>query len=128
MTDSTPKTPDETVDLNPVTNHDAQEGLSLAHSLTAVMFLPLKSGNLAVFGRDFQLHTILYEAPSMEDIRRFSREIHAKLTRQKILDAEAHFLGEPDAAQLARDIKRSERREPRGTRSEATKSLPTLEF
>lgn len=124
MTDSKEETPD----LNPVTNHDAQEGLSLAHSLTAVMLLPLASGNLAVFGRDFQLHTILYEAPSMDDIRRFSREIHARLTRQKILDAEARFLGEPNEKQMVRDIKRGEAQAPKTRDREAAKSLPTLEF
>jgi hypothetical protein len=100
MTDSKPN-------LDPTTNNDAQEGASLAHSNIAVILIPLTSGNIAVVGRDFQVHTILTDAPSMEEIRRLSREIHAKIMAQARIGAEARFYGEPSERQWARDLKRA---------------------
>jgi hypothetical protein len=92
--------------LDPTTNPDAQEALSTRYGSEALILVVLKSGNIAIFGRDSQLHTILYDAPSVDELRRLSREIATKLLRQKVLDAESAFLGEPSDRQMARDLRR----------------------
>jgi hypothetical protein len=108
--------------LDPTSSPDAQEGASVAHSAMAVILIPLSSGNIAVLGRDFQLHTILYDAPTLAEIRRLSRELYAKLQARKVYDAESQFYGEPSEKQMVKDIKNGERRAPR-TRSSSPESL-----
>lgn len=105
MTDTDP--------FDPTKDPDVQEGRSRIYGSATIMILPLASGNLAVFGQDRKLHTILYDAPSMEDLRRLSRELQAKLMAQRVLDAEAKFHGEPTDKQMARDIRGAQNQRPR---------------
>jgi len=96
-----PQTGDSSYD--PITDPDTQEALSIRYSNSTVLIVPLRSGNFAIFGRDFQLHTILDEAPSTSDLRRISAELQVKLSRRR---AEEAFYGAPDDKTLARDLKR----------------------
>lgn len=65
--------------FDPTTNPDVQEARSKKYSNETVMLLPLSSGNLAIFGRDGQLHAILHDAPTKEEIHRLSRELKTKI-------------------------------------------------
>ena len=58
--------------MNPATNPDVQEALSLVQGNKTVMILPLSSGKFAIFGRDFQLYEIWDFAPDAEALRELS--------------------------------------------------------
>jgi len=64
-------------------NPDARKHWSLAQSNQTVMLLPLKSGRIAVFGRDFQLHAILDQTPSFNELVDLSTELALRLHKSK---------------------------------------------
>jgi len=102
MTSDSPKGPMQ--DLNPATNPDAQAALSRRYGNSTVMVLPLDSGRFAIFGRDGQIHTILDDAPSADELRTLSSALAQKLASRT---AEARFYGEPDDKVLTRDFRQA---------------------
>ncbi len=97
---------DPNSNLNPTTSPDVQEALSNRYGNRTILVLPLSSGNLAIFGKDHQLERILpREACRPESLEYSSTEAALRLSTASA----AHFFGEPDAKQLARDIRNAER-------------------
>jgi hypothetical protein len=62
-------TPDS---LDPTTNPDAQEALSRHYSNAAVLVLPLRSGRFAIIDRGYNLHIILDNPPTANELRALS--------------------------------------------------------
>jgi hypothetical protein len=89
---------------------DEMEADSIRYGNRTILLVPLSSGNLAIFGRDFQLHTILTDAPTTAELQRLSEELNTKLAQRLRLDAELRFYGEPTPRQQARDLRQSVRR------------------
>jgi hypothetical protein len=108
------------MDLNPTTNPQAQQALSRKYGNASIILLPLDNGDIAVFDRSFQLHTILDssdESISFDQIASLSKIFFAKLTSRA---AEAKFYGEPNDRAYATDLKANrtpkfEKRATRGT-------------
>lgn len=93
--------------LDPVVNPDAQEALSVKYANLCVILIPLSSGRFAIFDRSFELHDIVDpgDLPSADDLRTMSVDFQTNLFYKSKLSDEARFFGEPDAKQLARDLK-----------------------
>lgn len=101
----------------PSISPDVQEALSKKYSDEMVLVLPLKSGNLALFSRDFTLQEIVDggEQLHFQRIQDLSREFYAKMFNKSKFAAEARFYGEPGDKDLARDLKRQ--RKPERTKN-----------
>jgi len=92
--------------FDPTTNPDVQEALSVKYSNKTVTFIPLKSGNLAVFDRGSQLQDIISpEDLTARYITNLSRTFYIALGQEQIWAQEATFHGEPTPAQQAKDIR-----------------------
>lgn len=100
---------DETNNLDPVTNPDAQEALSRHYSNAVVMILPLTSGRLAIIDRSYSVRYIIDEPPTLDELVAWSRSFETRLKHESVLAAEARFFGEPDTKTLARDLRDANR-------------------
>ena len=101
------------------TDPDVQEALSRRYGNDLVIMLPLSSGNIAIFRRDFELQEILsdfdfdFVGASLYDAIKSRAEDFRAALWQKSKNAEAaRFYGEPQDKDLARDLRR-ERQGPK---------------
>lgn len=78
---------------------DLQEALSRRYGSGALVVLPLASGKIAVFGPDRQLITICDDAPSSDDLRKWSQESEAK-TRQQTVSTQHIAAADVDTDEL----------------------------
>lgn len=92
--------------LDPTTNPDVQEALSKRLGNAAVIILPLKSGNLAVFDRSYTLREIV---PADDHEWKWFADWSQQFNLELSPAAAARFYGEPDDKSLARDLKRAAR-------------------
>jgi hypothetical protein len=92
--------------FDPTTNPDVQEALSRRYGNSALLVVPLSSGNFAIFAQDHQLERIMDRDDCIpENFEYASREAAKRLTIAKA----ARFYGEPGDQDLARDLKRTRR-------------------
>lgn len=101
--------PDYNPNFDPTSSPQAQEALSRLYGNASVIILPLQTGGFAILDRSFYLHAILDEPPDANDLQNYSRDFAARLAQLNRVRAESAYLGEPDATELARDIKRANR-------------------
>lgn len=95
--------------FDPTIDPDVQEALSIKYASGALIVIPLKSGNLALFDKSYQLHEIIPD-PS-EGVFNFWANLfrHSAMSRT----AEARFYGEPDDQTFKQDRKKAHRIEAR---------------
>jgi len=91
--------------LDPAINPDSQEALSIKYTTKAIVLIPLRSGRLAVFDRQFNLRQILDEVPTVAELQAWSSAYQFELSAHS-RRAEAAFYGEPSVRDLAHDIKK----------------------
>jgi hypothetical protein len=99
--------------LDPVTNPDAQEALSLKYSNVAVLVIPLKSGRFAILDRGYNLHIILDEPPSSDEIRALSLSFSVSLSWQVKQREAGIFFGEPSIEDQVRDLRAADKKPKR---------------
>lgn len=87
---------------NPALNSDIQEALSRRYANNTILLVPLKSGNVAIFQRDFQLFKILSAPLDWETLSSLQSALEVSMKTR----AAASFYGEPNDHDLARDLRR----------------------
>lgn len=96
-------------ELDPTTDPDVQEALSVRYGNSGIYIIPLRSGRFALISRGFDLHSIVEELPTGDELRNLSRDFQTILAQRSRLNAELRFYGEPDDRTLVRDIKTAQR-------------------
>jgi len=88
---------------------DELEAGSIRYGNRGIWLLPLRSGNLALFDRGFNLISIIDDLPTAAEISLLAQESEARCRADMRAYELSHFLGEPSDRQLVRDIRRAER-------------------